>query len=128
VALIRRPRRRSIGSSAAKTIGQSRGRTATIRPRGTCPAAKQDQASRLRTRWELVKCRSWLRPMIRRAEPTVRRPVARIAPTARTWALAQARSENKGAKAASRAMISGGRSTGVVSRVDGSSTTIDPGR
>src|SRR5512135_1105422 len=66
--------------------------------------------------------------MIRRAEQTVRLPAARIAPTARTWALAQARSENNGTKAASRAMISSGRSTGVVSRVGGSSTTIDPGQ
>src|SRR5512142_1140239 len=66
--------------------------------------------------------------MIRRAEQTVRWPAARIAPTARTWALAQARSENNGTKAASRAMISGGRSTGVVSRVGNSSTTIDPGQ
>lgn len=65
--------------------------------------------------------------MIRKMDQTVRCPVARIAPTARTWALAQARSENYGAKEASRAMISGGRSTGVVSRVGGSSTTIDPG-
>src|SRR5512135_1095838 len=60
--------------------------------------------------------------MIRGMEQTVRRPLARMAPTASIWALAPARSETNGAQAASRAMISGGRSTGVVSRVGGSST------
>src|SRR5512142_2394193 len=69
-----------------------------------------------------------LRPMIRRIEQTVRFPVARMAPTARNWALTQVRLENSGAKAAKEATISGGRSTAVVSRGDGSSTTVDPGQ
>src|SRR5512135_907535 len=64
--------------------------------------------------------------MIRRIEQTVRFPVARMAPTARNWALTQVRLENSGAKAAKEATISGGRSTAVVSRGDGSSTTVDP--
>src|SRR3954451_12914135 len=51
--------------------------------------------------------------MTRRMAQTVRTPVARRAPTARSWALIQARSENSGAKAARMATISGGRSTGV---------------
>src|SRR5512135_1166460 len=66
--------------------------------------------------------------MIRRTEQTVRLPTARRAPTARIWALVQVRSENSGAKVARVATISGGRSTGLVSRADGSSTTIDPER
>src|SRR5512142_3212798 len=66
--------------------------------------------------------------MIRRIEQTVRFPVARRAPTARNWALTQVRLENSGAKAAKVAIISGGRSTAVVSRGDGSSTTVDPGQ
>src|SRR5512143_1954298 len=66
--------------------------------------------------------------MIRRIEQTVRFPVARMAPTARNWALTQVRLENSGAKAAKEATISGGRSTAVVSRGDGSSTTVDPGQ
>src|SRR5512132_1999093 len=66
--------------------------------------------------------------MIRRREQTVRFPVARMAPTARNWALTQVRLENSGAKAATEAIISGGRSTAVVSRGDGSSTTVDPGQ
>src|SRR5512132_4306343 len=66
--------------------------------------------------------------MIRRIEQTVRFPVARMAPTARNWALTQVRLENSGAKAATEAIISGGRSTAVVSRGDGSSTTVDPGQ
>src|SRR5512144_315432 len=65
--------------------------------------------------------------MIRRTEQTVRRRVARIAPTTRVWALIQTRSENSGAKAARMATISGGRSTGVVSRADGLCSTIDRG-
>src|SRR5512135_2501612 len=52
--------------------------------------------------------------MIRRIEQTVRFPVARMAPTARNWALTQVRLENSGAKAAKEATISGGRSTAVV--------------
>src|SRR5512142_449807 len=51
---MRRPERRSMVSSAARAIGQSRGRMATIRPSRTCPAARQDQASRFRTRWDTV--------------------------------------------------------------------------
>src|SRR5512135_1773287 len=66
--------------------------------------------------------------MIRRIEQTVRFPVARMAPTARNWALTQVSLENSGAKAAKEATISGGRSTAVVSRGDGSSTTVDPGQ
>src|SRR5512142_2733157 len=66
--------------------------------------------------------------MIRRIEQTVRFPVARRAPTARNWALTQVRLENSGAKAAKVAIILGGRSTAVVSRGDGSSTTVDPGQ
>src|SRR5512147_2612200 len=66
--------------------------------------------------------------MIRRIEQTVRFPVARMAPTARNWALTQVRLENSGAKAAKEATISGGRSTAVVSRGDGSSTTVDLGQ
>src|SRR3954452_12158488 len=66
--------------------------------------------------------------MIRRAAQTVRGPVARMAPTARVWALAQTQGENSGAKAASMATISGGRSTGVVSRIGGSCTTVDHGQ
>src|SRR5512147_1313212 len=66
--------------------------------------------------------------MIRRIEQTVRFPVARMAPTARNWALTQVRLENSGAKAAKKATISGGRSTAVVSRGDGSSTTVDLGQ
>src|SRR5512135_1834325 len=54
--------------------------------------------------------------MIRRAEQTVRWPVVRRAPMARSWALVQTRSENNGAKVARMATISGGRSTGVISR------------
>src|SRR5512135_1337313 len=54
--------------------------------------------------------------MIRRAEQTVRWPVVRGAPMARSWALVQTRSENNGAKVARMATISGGRSTGVISR------------
>src|SRR5512146_2152609 len=50
--------------------------------------------------------------MTRRTAQTVRSPVARRAPTARSWALIQVRSENSGAKAARRATISGGRSKG----------------
>src|SRR5512135_3315904 len=66
--------------------------------------------------------------MIRRAAQTVRSPAARSAPMARVWALIQVRSENSGAKAARVATISGGRSTGVVSTNDGSSTTVDRGQ
>src|SRR4051812_44521518 len=54
--------------------------------------------------------------MIRRAEQTVRWPVVRSAPMARSWALVQTRSENNGAKVARMATISGGGSTGDVSR------------
>jgi hypothetical protein len=47
------------------------------------------------------------------ALPSGRSPVARRAPTARSWALTQTRSENSGAKAARMATLSGGRSKGV---------------
>src|SRR5512142_1740398 len=50
--------------------------------------------------------------MVRRTEQTVRSPVTRMAPTARSWALIQTRSENSGAKVTRRATISGGRSKG----------------
>src|SRR5512133_715470 len=53
--------------------------------------------------------------MIRKTEQTVRGPVARMAPTARVWAFVQTQWENRGAKAAKMATISGGTSTGVVS-------------
>src|SRR5215210_3260289 len=66
--------------------------------------------------------------MIRRMAQTVRCPVARMAPTARVWALGQTQWENSGAKAARMATISGGRSTGVVSRTEGSCTTVDHGQ
>src|SRR5512135_684281 len=66
--------------------------------------------------------------MIRRIEQTVRFPVARMAPTARHWALTQVRLANRGAQAAKVAILSGGRSTAVVSTGDGSSTTVDPGQ
>src|SRR5512135_1137188 len=62
---------------------------------------------------DLPECRSWLRPMTRRTEQTVRLPVARMAPTARRWALIQTGSEASGAKAAKTDTISGGRSKGV---------------
>src|SRR4051812_19448520 len=65
---------------------------------------------------------------MRRTARTVRAPVARMAPTARVWALAQTPWENSGAKAARMATISGGRSTGVVSRIGGPCTTVDHGR
>src|SRR5512135_2875900 len=51
--------------------------------------------------------------MTRRTAQMVRSSVARRAPTARSWALTQTRSENSGAKAARMATISGGRSKGV---------------
>src|SRR5512132_1075861 len=63
--------------------------------------------------------------MIRRMAQTVRWPVARMAPTARAWALVQTQWENSGAKAARMTTISGGRSTGVVSEVEGSCITVD---
>src|SRR5512135_643545 len=66
--------------------------------------------------------------MIRRMAQTVRWPMARRAPTARVWALVQTQWENSGAKAARMATISGGRSTGVVSRTDGSRITVDHGQ
>src|SRR5829696_4513045 len=66
--------------------------------------------------------------MIRRRAQTVREPVARRAPTARVWALVQTQGENSGAKAARMATISGGRSTGVVSRTEGSCITVDHGQ
>src|SRR5512135_1468921 len=72
-----------------------------------------------------MKWRSWPLPRIRRTAQTVRGPVARMAPTARAWALVQTQWENSGAKAARMTTISGGRSTGVVSEVEGSCTTVD---
>src|SRR5512135_346214 len=66
--------------------------------------------------------------MIRRMAQTVRWPMARRAPTARVWALVQTQWENSGAKAARMAPISGGRSTGVISRTDGSRITVDHGQ
>src|SRR5512135_3681679 len=72
-----------------------------------------------------MKWRSWPLPRIRRTAQAVRGPVARMAPTARAWALVQTQWENSGAKAARMTTISGGRSTGVVSEVEGSCTTVD---
>src|SRR5512135_997651 len=51
--------------------------------------------------------------MTRRTAQMVRSPVARRAPTARSWALTQTRSEDSGAKADRMATISAGRSKGV---------------
>src|SRR5512135_2358446 len=72
-----------------------------------------------------MKWRSWPLPRIRRTAQTVRGPVARMAPTARAWALVQTPWENSGAKAARMTTISGGRSTGFVSEVEGSCITVD---
>src|SRR5512135_738379 len=72
-----------------------------------------------------MKWRSWPLPRIRRTAQTVRGPVARMAPMARAWALGQTQGENSGAKAARMTTISGGRSTGVVSEVEGSCTIVD---
>ena len=55
--------------------------------------------------------------MMRKAEVTVRLPVARMAPMAKICAWAQTRSENSGAKAAKRTTISGGNGMGVASLV-----------
>ena len=56
-------------------------------------------------------CSEWERayrskPIARNAEPTVRRPGARIAPTNSTWACCQTRLENSGAKEANTCTIS----------------------
>src|SRR5512142_494655 len=72
-----------------------------------------------------MKWRSWPLPRIRRTAQTVRGPVARMAPTARAGALVQTQWENSGAKAARMTTISGGRSTGFVSEVEGSCITVD---
>ena len=52
---------------------------------------------------------SWSKPIARKAELTVRRPAARIAPVKSSWACCQMRLERSGAKGASTCTILGGR-------------------
>jgi hypothetical protein len=77
---------------------------------GFAAACGQDRA-RFKTRWYLVKRRSWLNPMTRKQAVTVRLPGAKSAPTNKTLACSQTGLENSGANST----IGGNSSAGSVS-------------
>src|SRR3954452_5645351 len=110
LALIRLPRRRSIVSSMPNTTGPVGAKASSSRPNSRREAARGLQATRLSTRWEVVKRRSRPSPAIRNRLVTVRLPGARMAPISSSSAWRHVRCcENTGAKARMRAAKRSGR-------------------
>jgi len=105
------PRRRSIVSSIPTTSGPVGANVVTSSPSRMRLTPRLDQTARLSTRWYDWKVRRRLTPTTRRAELTRRRPGVRIAQTMRPATGRHVRLENKRAKGASSAMMSGDRSS-----------------
>jgi hypothetical protein len=110
VAVSCRPRRRSIVSSAPRTLGAPGGtKRAPSHPNSSRLAWRADQVARFNTRWSFVTRCALASPITRQAAVTVRAPGVKSAPSRHAGAWYHTRREKRGAKGAKIRMIASGR-------------------